>query len=73
MKKNILVTIFSIGIITGCATQNPTINTNNNKKFTEDDCKKMLGLKTYNQLNELYADPDAAMLQCRFRREGKVK
>jgi len=69
MKKNILLTLFSIALLTGCSTQNPTVD---EKKFTENDCKKMLGLKTYNLLNQLYGDPSAAMLQCRFKLEGKV-
>ena len=71
MKNNILIIIFSSTLMTGCATQNLTVT--KNKKITETDCKKMLGTETYNQLNELYNDPTAAMLQCKFRLEDKVK
>ena len=73
LKKNILIALFFTCINIGCATQNSAISTSRNLNVTEEDCKKMLGLKTYNLLNEIYNDPTAAMLQCKFKLEGKVR
>ena len=70
MKKLLTIT-FTAAFITGCVTQ-PN-NNNKNSKFTEEDCKKMLGEETYNRLNILYNDPTAAMLQCQFKLENRYQ
>ena len=74
MKKNILLTLIALATITGCSsTLKSEATTNNSKKFTEEDCKKMLGLKLYTRMNELYGSPNGAMVQCLIRLEDKRK
>jgi len=73
MKENILLVLLLISMMTGCTTPNDTTNTNSKEKFTEDDCKKMLGEIMYNSFNDVTGDTSAAMRECKYKLEEKVK